>query len=108
MRYGGCTLVRQHFSLVHLEDGNRCLRSTCDEVGGLVLDACEVTAEPLGTEDCVFRHAPSKQLLVAKPWTNVCRRSHVDKGCHTSYAAVDVVCVRNALGGEAQPNVREP
>jgi hypothetical protein len=100
--------VRQHFSLVHLEDGNRCLRSTCDEVGGLVLDACEVTAEPLGTEDCVFRHAPSKQLLVAKPWTNVCRRSHVDKGCHTSYAAVDVVCVRNALGGEAQPNVREP
>jgi hypothetical protein len=37
-----------------------------------------------------------------------CRRPSKDNDRHTSYAAVDVVCVRNALGGEAQPNVREP
>lgn len=68
---------------------------------GLLAIGCAGKAEPLGTEDRVARHVLALGRCHTSQQRSACHSHH---GCHTLYArAVDVVRVRNALGGEAQP-----
>jgi hypothetical protein len=86
---------------VHREDNEEHRCSTCDKDGGSSLLRPKTRRSLLAPANRVARHVPSLGRQMQS--TAECRRPARDRGCHTLYAAVDVVCVRNALGGEAQP-----